>query len=75
MITLPKIKRYKVMKMEETEDGFRPVRTDNMYLVVNIDEPYAEQIFELIKEHEKKKGTWDGPELFKDYIALLLLAN
>lgn len=42
----------------------RPIATDNTYLVVNTDEPYAEQVFELIRDNETAKGTWDGPEDF-----------
>ena len=45
---------------------YRP--KNNHYLVVNVDEPYAEQVFLLIQEHEKSKGTWDGPETFRDFV-------
>lgn len=31
----------------------------NNYLVVNIDEPYAGQVADLIEAEERRKGTWD----------------
>lgn len=44
---------------------FQVIRTDgkdnsnNKYLVVNIDEPYAAQVADLIEKEERRKGTWD----------------
>jgi len=37
------------------------------YLVVNTDEPYAEQVFDLIHRHEQEKGTWDGADDFQGF--------
>lgn len=65
------MKRYQIHKLEETEGGFRPIRTRNKYLVVNVDEPYAEEVFNMIKTHEKEKRTWDGPDSFKEFVKLL----
>lgn len=31
----------------------------NLYLVVNIDEPYAGKVADLIEAEERRKGTWD----------------
>ena len=45
-----------------------PYETDNKYLVVNVDEPYAEKVFEMIRDFEKQNGTWDDVENFTDYV-------
>jgi hypothetical protein len=45
-----------------------PHESNNKYLIVNVDEPYAAKVFELIQEHEKVKGTWDGPDKFSDFV-------
>lgn len=36
--------------------------TDNTYLVINVDEPYAGIVADLIESEEKRKGTWDHGE-------------
>ena len=36
--------------------------TDNTYLVINTDEPYAGEIADTIELHERLKGTWDHGE-------------
>ena len=59
------MKRFFVFK----NIGGEPKATENKYLVVNTDEPYAEAVFTLIRDAEKAKGTWDGPEEFKDFCA------
>ena len=44
---------------------FQVTRTDGtdnsgkLYLVVNVDEPYAGQVADLIEAEERRKGTWD----------------
>ncbi len=44
---------------------FKVTRTDgknnseNCYLVVNIDEPYAGIVADLIEIEERRKGTWE----------------
>jgi len=49
----------------------RIVDTQHKYMVVNVDEPYAKKVFQLIKKHEQEKGTWDGPPDFKGFVNLL----
>ena len=31
----------------------------NSYLVVNVDEPYAGEVADMIEKHERSKGTWE----------------
>ena len=59
------MKRFQVMKLDN--DG-NPVHSNNHYLIVNIDEPYAEKVFRLIRNHEMSKGTWNGPLDFDDFV-------
>ena len=58
------IKRFLVYK---EKDG-NIYGSKNKYLVLNTDEPYAPQVFELIKKHEKEKGTWDAPDNFEEFV-------
>lgn len=37
------------------------------YLIANIDEPYAPEIFKIIKKGEKLKKGWDEPEEFNSW--------
>lgn len=60
------MKRFQVRRLDKEGKPLPP--KNNHYLVVNVDEPYAEQVFLLIQEHEKSKGTWDGPETFRDFV-------
>lgn len=62
------MKRFQVMKLD---NGGNPVHSNNHYLVVNINEPYAEKVFRLIRDHEMTKGTWDSPIDFDNYAAEL----
>ena len=41
-------------------------------IVLKITEPYARQVFDLIKAHEKSKGTDDMPDTFEDFCKKLL---
>ncbi len=58
-------KRFFVAKVSNSG---KILPSDNKYLIVNTDEPYAEQVFDLIKHHELEKGTWDKEENFKDFV-------
>jgi hypothetical protein len=59
------MKHYEVIKYV---DG-KPINTNNKYLVINVDAPYAEQVFNLLKEFEKSKGTWgNAPNNFDDFV-------
>lgn len=59
------MKRFFVAKISPSG---KVIPSDNHYLVVNVDEPYAWEVFALIKKIEKQKGTWDGPETFKEFV-------
>ena len=59
------MKRFQVRRLNK--EGKPKPPNDNHYMVVNIDEPYAEEVFLLIQSHEKSKGTWDGPETFREF--------
>lgn len=58
------MKRFKVQKFV---NGI-PEESNKKYLIVNVDEPYALDVFNLIKEHEQDKGTWDASDDFKTFI-------
>jgi hypothetical protein len=60
-------KRMKRFIVHKIVDG-REVETDHRYLVVNIDEPYAEKVFEMIRDEELSNGTWDGAEDFQEWL-------
>jgi hypothetical protein len=65
------MKRFFVRKIFGYTHHDMPIfapENNHKYLVVNIDESYAEAVFELIKKHEKEKGTWDAPDNFLDFI-------
>ena len=47
------------------------VPSDSHYLVVNVNEPYVEQVFDLIKAHEQAKGTWGCSDTFEKFLAEL----
>lgn len=46
-------------ELEQALAGAR-MKPGRHYLVVNIDEPYAAQVWALIRAHERRKGTWDS---------------
>ena len=58
------MKRFNVQKIV---NGI-PRDTYHKYLIVNVDEPYAEKVFEIIRDNEKAKGTWDATDSFKDFV-------
>lgn len=41
-------------------------------LNIRLDEPYAEEVYEIIKKEEIRKGTWDLPDKFEDYLYSLI---
>jgi hypothetical protein len=47
------------------EDG-QEHSTENSYLVVDVDEDYADKVFDLIKKSEIKKGTDNLPKTFNE---------
>lgn len=48
--------KFKVLRTNGTDNY------DRKYLVVNIDEPYAGQVADLIEAEERRKGTWEYGE-------------
>jgi len=59
------MKRFRVQRLL---DGIPDFSSTHSYMVINVDEPYAHKVFELIKDSEKAKGTWDGPDEFDDFV-------
>ena len=45
--------KFKVTRTDGTDNSGKK------YLVVNIDEPYAGQVADLIEAEERRKGTWE----------------
>ena len=62
------MKRFFVAKISPSG---KVIPSDNHYLIVNVNEPYASQVFELIKGQEQAKGTWDGANTFKEFVTEL----
>lgn len=59
--------RYEVRK----KDGSDQDGKDRRYFVINIDEPYAEEIFEVFKRGQIAKGEWpEGDVTFEEWKAL-----
>lgn len=36
----------------------KEIKPGRKYLIVNIDEPYAEEMYEILKKGQMKKGEW-----------------
>jgi hypothetical protein len=58
------MKRFNVQKIV---NGV-PQESNKKYLIINVDEPYAGKVFELIRDNEKAKGAWDATDNFKDFV-------
>ncbi len=61
---------------------FKVERTDGQdntgknYLVVNVDEPYAGQVADLIEAEERRKGTWEhGNKTMREIMGILDVKN
>lgn len=37
----------------------KQLKPDQLYFIIKINEPYAEQIFELLKKGQIEKGDWE----------------
>lgn len=48
----------------------KQLKPGRLYFVINIDEPYAEKIFEVLKEEQTKLEQWpEGPNItFKEWV-------
>lgn len=65
-------KHYVVWKvLEDIDDQLTiAIRPNRKYIVVNVDEPYAKGIFEVLKKGEEAKGTWteNDAKTFEEFI-------
>jgi hypothetical protein len=47
----------------------KQLKANNLYFVINIDEPYAEKIFQVLKEEQTKLEQWpEGDIDFKTWV-------
>ena len=47
----------------------KQLKEDRLYFIVNIDEPYAQRIFEVLKEEETKRGNWpEGDISYREWV-------
>lgn len=45
------------------------MKPGNRYIIVNIDEPYAEEIYEVLKRGQKDKDEWpEGSLTYKEWL-------
>lgn len=45
------------------------LKPGNRYIIVNIDEPYAEEIYEILKKGQEDKEDWpEGDISFKEWL-------
>lgn len=46
----------------------KPIKTGREYMFINIDEPYAEEIYEILKRGQMAKGEWpEGDISFEEW--------
>jgi len=51
------------------QDGKKPY---NNCLVINIDEPYAGKVADMIEDEERRKGTWEhGEKTMREVMGLI----
>jgi hypothetical protein len=49
----------------------RWIKPERRYFIINIDEPYAEEIYKVLKRGETRKGKWpEGDISFEEWIEL-----
>lgn len=47
----------------------KQMKSGRKYFVINIDEPYAEKIYQVLKEGQIEKGQWpEGDITFEEWI-------
>lgn len=47
---------------------FKKTKPGNNYFIINIDEPYAEDIYRVLKAGQEKKGEWpEGDITFEEW--------
>ncbi|MBC9783491.1 hypothetical protein H1S01_03065 [Heliobacterium chlorum] len=57
--------KFNVTRTDSTDNG------DKKYLVVNVDEPYAGEVADLIEANERAKGTWEhGDKTMREIMGL-----
>jgi hypothetical protein len=64
--------RYKsggtMLKKMKGKGSKRIKQNENEYFIINIDEPYAEDIFEILKRGQMAKGEWpEGDISFEEW--------
>jgi hypothetical protein len=52
--------------------AYKLMRKRKPFLVVAIDEPYAKDVYDLIRDHEMDKGTWtiEDQNYYVDFIEI-----
>lgn len=46
----------------------KTIKPGRKYFIINLDEPYAEKIFQVLKEGQMEKGEWpEGDISFKEW--------
>lgn len=46
----------------------KPMKPGRNYMIINIDEPYAEQVYEILKAGQMAKGEWpEGDITFEEW--------
>ena len=62
------------MLKELKGDGSKPIKNPNEYFIINIDEPYAEEIYNILKCGQTAKGEWpEGDISFEQWQKQTLL--
>ena len=47
----------------------KQIKPGRLYFVINIDEPYARKVFEVLKEEQTKLGQWPEGEIsFEEWV-------
>jgi hypothetical protein len=47
----------------------KDMKPGNKYFAINVDEPYAEKIYEVLKQGQIEKGEWpEGNISFKEWV-------
>ena len=44
------------------------LKDGRLYIVVNIDEAYAEKVFEALRDGERARGRWNEPTGFLEWV-------
>ena len=62
------LKKFEAVKVKLKDVLVRLQEEVNNYFVINIDEPYAEEIYEVLKKGQAAKGEWpEGDISFEEW--------